>query len=114
MAEKGTALFYSCSITGEFPTSTSSGGNCSEITQAEWRVIRDPYSMNDVSLGLFSAGNRGAALKCSLCLCIIEALSALARQQAVHLDELQVNNCHLTPQSASLAFPFGFSMDKID
>lgn len=26
--------------------------------------------------------------------------SVLARQQAVHLDELQVNNCHLTSQSA--------------
>lgn len=26
--------------------------------------------------------------------------SALARQQAVHLGELQVNNCHLTSQSA--------------
>lgn len=39
-------------------------------------------------------------------------LTGLARQQAVHLDELQVNNCHLTSQSAKLPFSLRFLMYK--
>lgn len=65
----------------------------------EWGAIRDPLC-EWCQASLVSAGNQEAALKCCLCMCITEGPSALARQQAVHLDELQVNNCHLTSQSA--------------